>query len=376
MNYKFCHVQGREREVYGESHRPVFAGLGVAKSGELFGVTQTELNLETELIELGHHLSGESEIGREIDLRLPFGRIVYGDDDIAAQRPAVEGGSDEASLHTVKGELTEHRHVGIFNVHLAVVLLRPSLPGLLLRVCLMRIPEVCVVMQTRYQVKSDGPETVAKVLCRKKCVGGDTRGDFNESFPAVGHREEIPFSEADVLLIPCFGRGSERGRENHAVMSVEIADADGVDLQTVLHGSGHTGPVKTGAGGALPGFLNERGIYDDRHSVRGRENLEYGVLVEPLPVNVPVEGGAVGLLRMHSHSFKLGIVELPGHFQTQAEQLYEDVAETVLHLRRYIFEDRRDGFLGFGGQLCEVHIIVFLFSHGFPPLFVQTVGTL
>ena len=29
--------------------------------------------------------------------------------------------------------------------------------------------------------------------------------------------------------------------------------------------------------------------------------------------------------------------------------------------RRYIFEARRDGFLGLGGQLCEVHITVFIF---------------
>ncbi|MBD5357078.1 MAG: hypothetical protein HDR88_08765 [Bacteroides sp.] len=38
-----------------------------------------------------------------------------------------------------------------------------------------------------------------------------------------------------------------------------------------------------------------------------------------------------------------------GHLKCQAEQFFEYAAETVLHLRCYIFEDRRYGLFKFDG---------------------------
>lgn len=120
------------------------------------------------------------------------------------------------------------------------------------------------------------------------------------------------------------------------------------------HGACHAGPIEPCAWSAPAGFLKERRIDDYRQAVIPGELPEDCVLVYPGPVYFSREGLAVGFLGMGAHACKLGIVESAGHFQCQAEQLFKYVTETVLHLRCYIFEDRRDGLFKFDGQLCEV----------------------
>lgn len=374
MDDKLRHIQGGKGEVYGEIECPAFTGLGFTEACVLLCVTYAELDLESQSVKLHELFPAEGEVSGEIYLRLSVFGIIYCRHNIPVQGPAVESCGKELSLVAFEPELPEDCHVRIGEVHLAVDLLFCTSAHRLVRVCLMDVSETNVITESGDDVESHILQTVDKITCGKISISRNASGYLTDYLLIGSDGDQIPAAEIDGLFLEHIRGRCHRSGDDHAVVLFHITHANGIDLKSMSHRACDTGPIESRAGSASAGFLEEGRINDYRQAVVSAENPEDCVLIYPCPVDFFRECLAVGFLGMGAHAFQLGIVEPAGHLQCQAEQFFEDVAETVLHFRRYIFEDRRYGFLKFDGQLCEVHLCIFFYSYGCPPFCVQTVG--
>ena len=287
-------VDTGEGSVEVELQSPKVSGLTVVETGVRFGIAKAELQLETRSVAVDYIVCGHRLVRTEVDLPLVHRvRIRIPDGNLDEAFEGLRVGLEAKQTPLVHVEFNAAGRVKVGKVNLAVV---PSgMAPLAAGFFRCGIPQSGIVPHAADHVKALVQKRQNKGLLGKEGIRNKKLG---YGLKPVLHRYQefpIPVDQVVVHLLKRLGVRCLKGTESHAIVILNVNQANAQQFEASLGTSGSSRPELSEPRSLVPRLGNEARVH--RYcSELSRTHLVRKEEVEREPVKViPGEGVPVGL---------------------------------------------------------------------------------